>query len=188
MLVHTRARVTRQVPVDTGLWVADQIKKGMLNVQVHDLARRITAGLVEEHINPQISAISEMKAIANFVKKHVRYTRDPWGVELVYGPMAALERVAHPGQAVLRTKRTWGEDCDGFAVFTGALLASIGLQVRVALVGYRHMVGWNHIFVLAKLPGSQEWVTLDTSMKHKARYYLKFASRSYIIPVNERPL
>ncbi len=181
--------VTRQVPVQTGLWVAEQIRQGIQDMRILDLSRMLVAGLIEEHYDPQLAAICELKVISRFVMSHIRYTRDPYGVELVYGPMAQVDRIApviDKDKGILIT-RTFAEDCDGFSVFTGALCAAVGHVVRVMLVGYRNTTGWNHIFIQARIPG-YDWVTLDTSMKKKARYYLQFVDRVYTIPVNETPL
>lgn len=174
----TQLTQTRFLPVETGQWIAEEIARQHRDLRILRMARLLVAGLVEEHSDPMLSALSEMHAINNFVKTHVRYTRDPRYIELVFGPPSILEHIA------VSSLRTFAEDCDGFAVFSGALALALGYPVSVVLLGYPGLSGYQHVLIRVMLPGGT-WVYLDPALKSKARSSLDNAPRQLLIPVQE---
>lgn len=169
---------TRFIPTETGQWIAGEIARQHRDLRILRMARLLVAGLVEEHSDPMLSALSELTAINNFVKSHLRYTRDPRFIELVFGPPSILEHIA------VSSLRTFAEDCDGFSVFSGALALALGYPVNVLLIGYPGVIGYQHVLVSVQLPGGT-WIYLDPALKSKARTSLDNAQRRLLIPVRE---
>jgi len=167
--------VTRTIPDSTAQWVINEAKAALRDVQTLDLARHLVADVVEEHTDPSVARYSEMMAIHDFVSTRVRYTSDPFGIELVYGAKAIIDRIMRVGK--------FAEDCDGFTVLSLALLLSIGHVCQVLLVGYTNIQGWQHIFVQDFMP-SFGWVTFDPSMKQNVRDVLASVDKVKAFPVN----
>lgn len=174
----TQLTQTRFVPVDTGQWIAQEIARQHRDLRILRMARLLVSGLVEEHEDPMLSALSEMNAINNFVKSHLRYTRDPRYIELVFGPPSILEHIA------ISSLRTFAEDCDGFSVFSGALALALGYAVDVLLIGYPAVVGYQHVLIRVRMPWGG-FIYLDPALKSKARVSLDNAARQLLIPVRE---
>lgn len=167
--------VTRTIPENTANWVIQEAKAALRDVQTLDLARHIVRDIVEEHEDPSVARYSEMAAIHDFVSSRVRYTSDPFGIELVYGAKALVERILKTGK--------FSEDCDGFAVLSLALLLSVGHICQVVLAGYTNVSGWQHIFVQDYMP-SLGWITFDPSMKNEVRTVLANVDKIKTFPVN----
>ena len=64
----------------------------------------------------------QFKAITNWMEDHVRYVRDPLHVEYVRSPTAMLREYREFGIA--------NGDCDDQILLAGAMLHSVGFQVR----------------------------------------------------------
>jgi hypothetical protein len=94
---------------------------------------------------------AEVERVADFVRRRVRYTRDPWGVELFTHP-ARLLQDALDGKAA--------EDCDGFVILASALLESIGYQTRYRMGALDDPRRYVHIWLEVMIPG-EGWVPLE---------------------------
>jgi transglutaminase-like putative cysteine protease len=119
---------------------------------VRHLAEQIVQGL------PSKAYRDEYLAIYYFVLSHTRYSRDPRTVELVRSP----ERVARD---ILSGRRP-SLDCDDLSSLICALIASLGGGCRVVTIAFRNMFHkgerqYSHVFAQAKIPHSNQWVTLD---------------------------
>ena len=64
----------------------------------------------------------QFRAITDFIADNVRYVRDPLGIEYVRSPTAMIREYKEFGLA--------NGDCDDQVLFTGAMLFSIGFEVR----------------------------------------------------------
>ena len=93
----------------------------------------------------------EIRALFDWVRRNIRYTRDILGVELLHTPRRMLELKAG--------------DCDDMTILLGAMLLSTGHPVRLALVGFRpHKPhSYSHIYPEAKV--GKQWIALDATVK-----------------------
>jgi len=113
--------------------------------------------LLAEQIVSELFArdyLSEYAAVLNWVRKNIRYSRDP----------ATIEQVKQP-HIVLATRTG---DCDDLATLIGALVLQLGGKVRFVAGGFRGSpVGGDgqpvltHVWVEAWDPASRLWVVLD---------------------------
>ena len=86
----------------------DLVAKGRANPVVIQTATIITRNI------PHKDYFGEAAAIFDYVKKDIRYTRDPRGVELLMAPEITLKRGAG--------------DCDDLALVIASLAEAVGMQ------------------------------------------------------------
>lgn len=86
-------------------------------------------------------------ALTDWVRKHIRYVKDPIGVETVQSPEVTL-------------KITSG-DCDDHVVLISALMQSIGIPIRYVVVG-RNRQQFSHIYIQGLIGSS--WREIDTTI------------------------
>lgn len=124
--------------------ITEQIHRGIESSYIRNLAVEIvkTAGV------PPHDLEGEVAAVFNWVRKNVRYTKDPTRVEL----LPSAENVAQVGV----------EDCDGFTILIASLLGALGRETRLRVVG--QLPGNpSHIFPEIFLKGG--WKALDATPK-----------------------
>lgn len=99
-----------------------------------------------------------IRAIHQWVQRHVYYMHDPSGVELLTQARVLLAQIAQ-GEAV--------EDCDSFVLLEQSLLQSVGIPSRSVIwkADPRDPTQWSHITLEAH--DGQRWVPLDPIMKNK---------------------
>jgi transglutaminase-like putative cysteine protease len=125
-------------------------KPGTLTWQsAHDLVREV----------PPKNWPAEVQALHEYVRDHIRYTRDTHGVETVQTPDATLDI----GMG----------DCDDKATLLAAQLGAIGHPSRFVAIG-RQPGKYSHVFVQTLL-GTQ-WVSLDPTMNVPAGWTPKNVS------------
>jgi transglutaminase-like putative cysteine protease len=99
---------------------------------------------------PAKDRFGEVRALFDWVRRNIRYTRDIFRVELLHTARRMLELQAG--------------DCDDMTILLGALLLSTGHPVRLVLVGFRphrpHF--YSHIYPEALVGG--RWIALDATM------------------------
>ena len=96
-------------------------------------------------LTPAQDDIAEVEAVYSFVRDHIRYTKDVWGIETLATPDKVLAmRVG---------------DCDDMTVLLSAMLESIGYPTRFVIEGYQDGAGWEHVYLEVYLLGG--WVPLD---------------------------
>lgn len=100
---------------------------------------------------PAKDRVAEVRALFDWVRCNVRYTRDIFRVELLHTARRMLELKAG--------------DCDDMTILLGSMLRSTGHPVRLVLVGFRpsrpHL--YSHIYPEV-LVGSR-WLALDATMQ-----------------------
>jgi hypothetical protein len=93
----------------------------------------------------------EARAIFNFVRDRVRYTKDPLGFEYIQTPVVLLESIS-------QGDRPMG-DCDDMTVLSLSLLKSIGFNVAIKVVSFRENKKFGHVYGLVQI--GHEWVPFD---------------------------
>lgn len=104
--------------------------------------------------------VAEARAIFDFVRRRVRYTRDPSDVELVHEPQLLLERIQNTGWAA--------GDCDDHALLIAGMGHSIRLPIAWVLAGPSRQEP-EHIYAAMAEPGqglepAEGLLALDTAV------------------------
>jgi hypothetical protein len=99
---------------------------------------------------PAKDYIGEIDALFRWVQRHVRYTKDPFRVEVLHSPRRMLELRAG--------------DCDDMTILLGSLVKSVGHPVRIVLTGpnAERPDLFSHIYLEAQHQG--DWIPLDATM------------------------
>lgn len=116
----------------TALLMRDIVSRYKTNLEIRSLAMNIVSFL------PGKDERGEIEAIFCFVRDHIRYVKDIYGVETIATPDKTLEF----GQG----------DCDDQSVLLATLLESIGYQTGFKLTGYNSKV-LEHVYVVVQLRG-----------------------------------
>ena len=93
----------------------------------------------------------EVRALFNWVRRNVRYTRDIFRVETLHSARRMLELRAG--------------DCDDMTILLGAMLRATGHPVRLVLVGFRPQKphAYTHIYPEVNLHG--KWIPIDATVQ-----------------------
>jgi transglutaminase-like putative cysteine protease len=127
-------------------YIIGLIKEGAKDFDVRQTAIDI---LFQHAIRPK-DYLGEIRALFEWVKNNVRYTRDIHRVELLHTARRMLELRAG--------------DCDDMTILLAAMLKAIGHPVRLALVGFnpQRKALFTHIYLEAFCKGV--WIPLDATM------------------------
>ena len=163
----------RQIPIGfagstrTAVHVARLIRAGARDFYVRQKAIDI---LLERGV-PAKDYRGEIDALFRWVQRNVRYTRDPFRVEVLHSPRRMLELKAG--------------DCDDMTILLGAMVKSVGHPVRIVLTGPngRRPDLFSHIYLEAGLHG--EWIPLDATMPHPMGWSPRAPVR-LVLPVEEK--
>lgn len=127
--------------------------------------------LLERGIRPK-DYRGEIKALFEWVQRNVRYTKDPFRVEVLHSARRMLELRAG--------------DCDDMAILLGAMLQSVGHPVRLVLTGpdlLRPRL-FTHVYLEAYHRG--RWIALDATMPYPMGWAPRAPVRR-VIPIRRRP-
>lgn len=108
--------------------------------------------------------LGEIRALFSWVRRNVRYTRDPQNHEWLQTPLVTV---------------LFGHgDCDCQAMLLGTLLMSIGYAVRIVIVG-NGPEQYHHVFVAARYrkDGEDRWIDLDPTVADGFGLKRGFAAR-----------
>jgi hypothetical protein len=107
--------------------------------------------LIERRV-PAKDYLGEIEALFRWVQRHVRYTKDPFRIEVLHSARRMLELKAG--------------DCDDMTIVLGALIKSIGHPVRIVLTGPDPLRPdlFSHIYLEAR--HHDQWIPLDATMPH----------------------
>lgn len=125
---------------------------------VFDTLRHMRAAVNAAKVDPEIIAAAhsiifltperdqhaEARALFEFVRDHVRYVPDVWGVETIAYPLLTLR------------KKTG--DCDDQTALLCALLESVGFPTRFVMTGYSGP-DFEHVYCQALIDG--QWIAMD---------------------------
>jgi hypothetical protein len=103
------------------------------------------------YLTPQKDDCAEASAIYQWVRDHVRYQRDPVGVETIAAPRTTLRRMVG--------------DCDDQVAVLGALLESAGYPVRLVIGAFREAGLWEHVWLQVWCDG--QWLDADPTEPHE---------------------
>ena len=106
------------------------------------------------YLTPTKDALSELRAIFDWVQNHVRYTADVLGVEVLSNPWLTLQRQVG--------------DCDDMATVFATLAEAVGYPTRFVLAGYEHPGYFEHVYAQVYAVG--EWIDADPTERHPLGY------------------
>jgi len=153
-------------------------------ITVRHMAALIRAGAKDFHVRQEAIGIlvqrgvrpkdylGEIKALFEWVQREVRYTKDPFRVEVLHSPRRMLELRAG--------------DCDDMAILLGAMLEAVGHPVRLVLTGpdpLRPLL-FSHVYLEANHRGS--WIPLDATMPHPMGWAPRALVRM-VVRIGRRP-
>ena len=164
--------------INGNLDTVEVMKKMAREYSRHDLVKRLATNILHHKNIPSHHYLDEAKAIGDFVKRHVRYVKDPVGTESLTAPDMMIRMMKEVGYSM--------GDCDDMALLTAALLMSIGIHPRFRTVRYRGNTGnFSHIYVVVyeknvsntDSPGPTKRLVIDCIIKDKPiGYEIKHAS------------
>jgi len=131
------------------------IDRSSKNPLVREWARSI---LERVQVNDKMD---EARTIHDFVRDHVRYTRDPHGWEYIQTPPVILAGIEQflKGEAA----RPIG-DCDDMTVLSLSLMKSVGFPVIIKTVGYNGK--FSHVYGMVLV--NRKWIVTDTVRPDKS--------------------
>lgn len=143
-------------------WIEYEINVGKRSPQVRQIAADALRGV------PPRQWDKSAKALFEWTRKNVRYTLDPHNVEL----FQSADRSAQVGIG----------DCDDQSIMLSSLLQSVGIPVRLRVIGLKGSKVFQHIYVLAGLPphSPAKWLPLDPSRAEAAGWELPESQRGPI--------
>ena len=127
-------------------FLIDEVWKGIQDPKIQSLA----AMIMEEYEVPSRNYEAEAKAVFDWVRTNIRYTRDPEGLELFRKP--------------IRTVQLGIADCDDMSILICALLGTIGHRLQLRVIGVTSNEP-EHIYPLDLLPpdNSTYYIALDAT-------------------------
>lgn len=134
------------------------IREGVKNFYVRQKAIDI---LLEKGIKPK-DYLGEITALFEWVQRNVRYTKDPFRLEVLHSPWRMLELRAG--------------DCDDMTILLGAMLEAIGHPVRLVLAGPDPLRPRLFTHVYLEVFHKGRWIALDPTMPFPAGW----APRTFI--------
>lgn len=99
------------------------------------------------HQFPQHDQAAEVCALHDFVRAHIRYVRDPAGLESLADPLSTVRRGVG--------------DCDDQATLLGTLFEAVGYPTRFVLAGY-HSRDYEHVYL--EVLYNNQWWACDPTM------------------------
>jgi hypothetical protein len=135
----------------------------------------IVRGTAENLIRRCSGSVCEVWSLFEFVRRKVRYTRDPYRREFIKTPEVHLRQIFETGMGF--------GDCDDFTVLLGALLRSIGYAVRIVVIRspWNKKDEFNHVFLEVHLKNA--WRALDATAKDKPMFYRPAAIKTRVFEV-----
>jgi hypothetical protein len=127
--------------------------------------------LLERMVPPKHYA-GEIRTLFEWVQSNVRYTKDPYRLEVLHSARRMLELRAG--------------DCDDMSILLGAMLEAIGHPVRIVVTGPDPLRRdlFTHVYLEAFHRGN--WIPLDPTMPH-APGWAPAALVKAVIPIERRP-
>ncbi len=127
--------------------------------------------LLERRVRPK-HYLGEIAALFEWVQRNVRYTKDPFRVEVLHTPRRMLELRAG--------------DCDDMTILLGSMLESVGHPVRLVITGPSALRPrlFSHIYLEVNHRG--QWIPCDATMPHPLGWSPR-APVKQIIAIQEEP-
>ena len=103
--------------------------------------RQLAEHILRTYKVPRYQYVAELAALHDWVRRHVRYTKDPHEVEYIQTPNRLLE--------------TRMGDCDDMSVLLGSLAEVIGHPVGIKVVSRDAGQNYHHVYPVAEVNGRE---------------------------------
>ncbi len=118
----------------------DYMIKIARKVNGHPKIRQLAENILNYYNTKDMYYFDEALAIGDYIKNHVKYVRDPHGIEMLTDPLTMIDKMER-GEAF--------GDCDDMSLLVATLLLSIGQQPYFAIVKYdKNAQSYQHIYVV----------------------------------------
>lgn len=131
---------------DTLKRMADAVRRDVETPEVLEGAAAIVADVSGR------DSFAQVARIADWVRAHTAFLRDPRPIEVLRGPVYMLEDIARDGVAQ--------GDCDDVAMLAAALAQAIGIPARFIAEGYVPGGPLAHVYTVLQTPAG--WLAIDT--------------------------
>jgi len=135
------------------------VRKFKRDPMMRDAAISLLAGLKPRDWS------GEVRAIFEYARDRIRYTRDVSGVETIQTPPVTMELEAG--------------DCDDKSTLLAALLESVGHPTRFVAAGYQEPGRYSHVYVETKI--KDRWVPLDATVAQPFGWRPRHPAASMIV-------
>lgn len=136
--------------IPSGVAGTDRTVREIMRLVDYDLKRPQIRLLATRHLQsygiPSKDKIGEARAIYQMVRRNIRYQKDPIGIETVQSPTTTWQIRAG--------------DCDDHVGLVAALAMSIGIPVRLRVIGFNQD---NLIHIFPELLVDNKWIPADTT-------------------------
>lgn len=132
--------------VQTVEHIKELIRQGSKDFFVRQKAIDI---LLQNKVKPK-HYLAEIEALFRWVQQNIRYTKDPFQVEVLHSARRMLELRAG--------------DCDDMAILLGSMLKSIGHPVRLVVAGFDSMRPNQYSHIYLEVLYKNHWIPLDATM------------------------
>jgi transglutaminase-like putative cysteine protease len=105
-------------------------------------------------LTPAKQPLYEAAAIFDFVRTHIRYTPDVFGVEVLGTPELTMRRQVG--------------DCDDMATLFATLCECVGIPTRFVIAGYSDPCVFEHVYAQVWIGG--EWIDCDVTEDYPMGY------------------
>ena len=121
------------------LFTVDFMKKIAHQRASHPLVRQLAINILNDAGTKSHNHLDEAIAIGEWVKRNIRYMKDPHGHELLQDPLLMIEKC---------DKGECRGDCDDMSLLAATLLLAIGIKPFFKIVRWKADKGnFNHIYV-----------------------------------------
>lgn len=110
--------------------------------------RQTATGIV--FLTPEKDDVSECRALFEYVRDHIRYTRDIYDVETISTPDKTLQGLIG--------------DCDDQTVLLASLLEAVGYPTRFVIAGYTDDRTFEHVYL--QVFALDQWIDCDPTEPH----------------------
>ena len=136
--------------IPSGVIGTDKTVREIIRLVHYDLKkpfiRLIATRFMQSYGIPSKDQLGEARGVYHIVARHIRYQKDPVGIETVQSPET--------------TWRIRAGDCDDQSGLVAALAMSIGIPVRLRVVGYSPD---NLVHIFPELYVGAKWIPADTT-------------------------
>lgn len=98
----------------------------------------------------------QIMAVVGWVRDHMRYVRDPYGIEYIIAPPRLIQTIDEQGYAL--------GDCDDHVLLLNSMLASLGIFARPIGVKLHDPKLYDHVITQAY--GSRGWIDIDPCIRN----------------------
>lgn len=129
--------------------MADVVKRRHTDPRMRNRVRSI----FYDYNVPSADHDAEIAAVYDFIIRHIRYQRDPLGVEYITDPVTLDEQIDEGGAA---------EDCESLALYAATLFAAAGLPSEFDIMGPRAgEQRFTHCALAVQNPRTKAWTSFD---------------------------